>query len=94
MKKKTITFFLVALLAVGAIVPLAVYASETFNYGYDQVNMQNYSDYFNTSYPHSSGMIKRDINYKASVVSPGYWSRLRLDYTGPYVVTYQKYIGY
>ncbi|MCC2248887.1 hypothetical protein JUJ52_02805 [Virgibacillus sp. AGTR] len=91
MKKRTITFFLAALLIIGAIVPLSVSAASTWNYGYNKSTMQNYNEYYHSSLRHSNSMTKNDVMYFSPVASGGYWAKLYLDYTGPYRVTYAKY---
>ncbi|TYS89987.1 lactococcin 972 family bacteriocin [Rossellomorea aquimaris] len=92
MKKKLITFSLLSLLIVSAIIPLAASAAETWDYGYDKTNMRHYNHYYHSSYSHYTTTTKNGITYFGPTASPGYWSRFYLDYTGPYKVTFNKYI--
>lgn len=92
MKKKAITFVLLGLLGISSIIPLTAKAGETWNYGYDSSKMQWYNHYYHTDYRHFGSISKNNLTYYGPVANPGYWSKLNLDFNGPYAVTYQKYV--
>ncbi|MEB4596201.1 lactococcin 972 family bacteriocin [Bacillus amyloliquefaciens] len=92
MKKRFIAMLLTALVAVSVIIPIsASAAAETWNYGYDKKKMQHYSDYYHAFYRHYTTMTKNGVTYVGPTAQPKYWSKFRLDYTGPYKVTFKKY---
>ncbi|KYC98267.1 lactococcin 972 family bacteriocin [Heyndrickxia sporothermodurans] len=92
MKRKVITFSLLALLVLGAIVPIASKAAETWNYGYSKTTKQWYNHYYHSGFKHYGTITKNGVTYTGPIAQPGYWSQLNLDYNGPYAVTYNKYI--
>lgn len=94
MKRKAITFALLGLLAVGAIVPMAAKAAESWDYGYNKSTMEWFNYYWHSSYKHYGTITKNGATYPGPVASPGYWSELNLPYNGPYAVTYGKKIIY
>lgn len=93
MKKriKSITVMLSIIIALLMSVPVMALAASDWYYGYDPDLMQNYSTYYHSDIDHAAGMTKNGVVYSTGRVSPGYWADLRLSYTGPYLVTYQKY---
>ncbi|MCY9099742.1 lactococcin 972 family bacteriocin [Bacillus inaquosorum] len=94
MKKKFAAFLLLTIVAISTIIPVAASAGsgEKWNYGYDKKKMQDYNDYYHWLYRHNSSITKKGINYPGRIAQPRYWSKLRLDYTGPYKVTYHKHV--
>ncbi|MGE7939872.1 hypothetical protein [Bacillus paramycoides] len=92
MKKKAITLALSSMLGIGALVPIAASAAESFDTGFDQNKMRNYAIYYHSDRVHASGITKKGYPFKSAAVAPGYKAALYLDYTGPYAVTYQKYV--
>lgn len=92
MKRKVITASLLGLLAFGSIVPIAAKAAETWDYGYNQSTMQWYNYYYHTGYKHYGTITKNGVTYFGPTANPGYWSKLNLDFNGPYATTYNKYI--
>ncbi|ARJ25770.1 hypothetical protein B7492_32560 (plasmid) [Bacillus mycoides] len=92
MKKKAITLALSAMLGIGALVPIAASAAESFDTGFDQNKMEHFAIYYNSVFTHASGITKNGHAYKSTVAPAGYKAALHLSYTGPYAVTYQKYV--
>lgn len=92
MKKKALTFALLGLLGVGSIVPITAKAAESWDYGYNKSSMQWYNHYYHTGYKHYGSITKNGVTYNGPTASAGYWSRLNLDFNGPYAVTYNKHI--
>lgn len=56
--------------------------------------MQWYNDYYNFSYRHYGTITKNGVTYFGPTANAGYRSSLRLDFNGPYDVTYNKYVLY
>lgn len=97
MKRKIFTFALLGLLTVGSIIPIAsktVKASESWDYGFNQSTMQWYNYYYHSSLLHYGTITKNGVTYYGPTASAGYWSRLNLDFNGPYAATYNKYVIY
>lgn len=94
MKRKVITFAILGLLAVGAIVPISAKAIETWDYGYNQSTMQWYNYYITSAGPHYGTITKNGVTWYGPTAQANYWSKLNLDYNGPYAVTYNKYVIY
>lgn len=92
MKKKLLVGLLSMALLAGAIVPTITSAAESWNYGYNKSTMQWYNDYNHSSYVHYGSIHKNGVTYFGPRASAGSWSRLRLDYNGPYLATYNKHI--
>lgn len=86
-----LTFALLGLLAVGSIAPIAVKAAESWDYGYSQGRMQWYNYYLHSGLRHYGTITKNSVTYYGPTAGPGSWSRLDLDYNGPYACTYNKY---
>ncbi len=92
LKKKAITLALSAMLGIGALVPIAASAAESFDTGFDKNKMEHYAIYYHSSRVHASGITKNGTPYKSVAVGAGYKAALHLAFTGPYAVTYQKYV--
>lgn len=92
MKRKVLTFTLIGLLAVGSIVPLTAKALESWNYGYNKSTMQWYNEYYHSQYRHYGTITRNGFTYAGPIAIPGSWSNLYIDYNGPYLATYDKYI--
>jgi hypothetical protein len=90
MKKKISTFALLGLLAVGSIVPTVAKAAESWDYGFNQSKMQWYNHYYHSSLRHYGTITKNGVTYYGPTAGPGGWSKLNLDYNGPYSATYDK----
>lgn len=90
-KKKVLTFALLGLLAVGTIVPSVVKAGESWDYGYNSNRRQWYNYYLHSYMRHYGTITKNGVTYYGPTAGPGGWSRLDLDFNGPYAVTYNKY---
>ncbi|MDA1536433.1 MULTISPECIES: lactococcin 972 family bacteriocin [Bacillus] len=91
-KKKGITFALVGLLGVGSLIPVTAKAAESWDYGYNQSKKQWYNHYYHTGLTHWGSISKNGARYNGPVASAGYWSRLNLDFNGPYKVSYNKHV--
>jgi hypothetical protein len=95
MKRKIITVALLGLLAVGSIVPLATKAMETWDYGYDKSGMYDYNYYITSEgSQHYGSITKNGLTWFGPSKPANQWSKFNLDYTGPYLVTYNKHIVY
>lgn len=92
MKKKLVTFVLLAVIVVSFILPVAVQAAESWNRGYNKKSMQWYNNYLHSSCLHYGTIYKNGVTYKGPTASAGYWSKINLDFNGPYAVTYNKYV--
>ncbi|OWW09890.1 hypothetical protein BUE63_12265 [Bacillus sp. MB353a] len=92
MKKKVITAALSSMLAIGALAPITSSASENWSYGYNKNIQLHYSVYMHSVFNHSSGITVANVNYRSEIKPPGKAAEKHLPYTGPYNVTYQKYI--
>lgn len=89
MKKKLLTIALLGLLTVGAAVPMVANAAETWDYGLDGLN--SYNNYYHSGLRHYGSIGKNGVTYLGPIASAGYWSRLTVQYTGPYAITYDKH---
>ncbi|ESU31420.1 hypothetical protein G3A_16830 [Bacillus sp. 17376] len=92
MKRKALTFALTGMLAMGSLIPIAAKAAETWDYGYNKSTMQWYNYYYHTGYKHYGTITKNGVTYYGPVANAGYWSKLNLDYNGPYAASYNKHI--
>ncbi|OQR53258.1 hypothetical protein [Bacillus sp. CDB3] len=92
MKRKAITVALSSMLSIGALVPITASAAESFDTGFDKNKMEHFAIYYHSSRSHASGITKNGHAYKSTAVPASYKAALHLGYTGPYAVTYQKYV--
>ncbi|QWJ09063.1 hypothetical protein [Bacillus mycoides] len=91
-KKKGITLALVGLLGVGSLIPVTAKAAESWDYGYNQSTKQWYNYYHHTGLTHWGSITKNGVKYNGPVASAGYWSKLNLDFNGPYQAYYNKHV--
>ena len=93
MKKKFVTFALLGLLAISSIIPLTnAQAAESWDYGYNKSTMQWFNHYYHSSAKHYGSITKNGATWLGPTAGAGVWSRLNLDFNGPYAVTYNKHI--
>lgn len=67
-------------------------AAESFDTGFDQNKMEHFAIYYHSGLTHAAGITKNGRPYKSAVAPAGYKAALHLAFTGPYAVTYQKYV--
>lgn len=91
MKKKLLVGLLSLTLLVGVVIPLSASAAESWDYGYNKTTMQWYNDYLHSSKKHYGSIYKNGVTYFGPTANPNGWSRLRLDFNGPYAVQYYKH---
>ncbi|WP_027634703.1 hypothetical protein [Clostridium hydrogeniformans] len=93
MKKKIATIALAIGLMVTTIAPVAVHAYDSWDYGIDHSKnpIEWYNHYYHSSLKHYGSITKNGYTYYGPTASAGYWSRLNLEVTGPYAVTYNRH---
>ncbi|MEN0645377.1 hypothetical protein MKY91_19615 [Alkalicoccobacillus gibsonii] len=94
MKKKLLTLSFATIFAMGsltAFVPNESLAKESWSYGYSKSGKYNWNYYNHPTLFHWGSMTKKGIKYDGPYRKGGSVSALHLDYTGPYLVTYNKH---
>jgi hypothetical protein len=92
MKKKMLTFALLGVLGVSSIIPTVANGAETWNYGYNKSSMQWYNHYYHSDLRHYGSITKNGTVWYGLVANGGYWSKLNINFDGPYAVSYNKHI--
>ncbi|MEB6551497.1 lactococcin 972 family bacteriocin [Heyndrickxia sporothermodurans] len=94
MKKKIVTFALTGIIALSVIIPVTTMAADSWDYGINKSvkPIVWYNNYYHSDYKHYGSITKNDVQSNGSTTSAGYWSRLNLEVTGPYLVSYSKHI--
>lgn len=54
--------------------------------------MQWYNDYYHSDFTHYGSITKNGVTYYGPRAGAKAWSRLRVDYNGPYSATYNKHV--